>query len=144
MTAPRGFAGTLKPANTKARCVQFVRVSFDDQRRCILDLRHSGPCAPEPTDRELFHGPLPSSGSATSAAAAQLAAPAAGIQRQAVLEALATGDKTDEEIQTATGLDGDAERPRRWQLCRDHLVRDSGRMRKTTSGAWAVVWELVS
>ncbi len=84
------------------------------------------------------HDALPHSGSPTSVAAARKATPTAAVQRQAVIEALATGGKTDAEIRTATGLEGDSERPRRWQLCRDGLVRDSGRERNGM-----IVWELV-
>ena len=50
---------------------------------------------------------------------------------------------TDEEIQLALNLNPSTERPRRIELQRTGMVRDSGRKRRTTSGRLATVWEIV-
>lgn len=47
---------------------------------------------------------------------------------------------TDEEVQTALGMGGSTQRPRRVDLETAGMVRDSGRTRRTTSGRQAVVW----
>ena len=47
---------------------------------------------------------------------------------------------TDEEIQTALGMNPSTQRPRRVELVRDGVVKDSGKQRKTRSGRNAVVW----
>ena len=81
--------------------------------------------------------------SPTSAAAAELAAPRAPIQRQRVLDALRErGERgmTDEELQRALRMNPSTERPRRIELVRARLVRDSGRTRHTKSRRKAVVW----
>jgi hypothetical protein len=47
---------------------------------------------------------------------------------------------TDEEIQLALGMDPSTQRPRRVELVRQGLVRDSGAKRETRSGREAGVW----
>lgn len=47
---------------------------------------------------------------------------------------------TDEQIQKAERMDPSTQRPRRVELVRAGLVRDSGRKRRTHSGRFAVVW----
>jgi len=47
---------------------------------------------------------------------------------------------TDEEVQTALGMGGSTQRPRRVDLETAGMVRNSGRTRRTTSGRQAVVW----
>ena len=47
---------------------------------------------------------------------------------------------TDQEIQDATGLDQNTERPRRVWLMDHGIVKDSGLTRRTKSGRKAVVW----
>ena len=47
---------------------------------------------------------------------------------------------TDEEIQHALGMACQTETPRRRELVKMHLVRDSERKRKTSSGRRAKVW----
>ena len=47
---------------------------------------------------------------------------------------------TDEELQDFLRLNPSTERPRRIELVAKHLVKDSGRTRKTRSGREAVVW----
>jgi transcription initiation factor IIE alpha subunit len=66
--------------------------------------------------------------------------------REIVLEALIhRGNRgaTDDELQTALGMDPSTERPRRVELERAGLVIDSGERRKTRSGREAVVWMAV-
>ncbi len=47
---------------------------------------------------------------------------------------------TDEEIQVSIPMKPNTERPRRVELVRAGLIRDSGKKRKGTSGHQAVVW----
>jgi hypothetical protein len=88
--------------------------------------------------------PLPAQWhSPTSRAAALAAEPAADTQRRAVLDYLRSrgaDGATDEEIQTALALPGNAERPRRISLVAGGHVRDSGTTRPTRAGRAAVVW----
>ena len=50
---------------------------------------------------------------------------------------------TDEELQADLAMPPSTQRPRRVELVKAGLVRDSGRVRKTRSGRNAVVWEAV-
>lgn len=80
----------------------------------------------------------------TSMAAAVAAVPAAKTQRHAVWTALlAAGPMTDEQIQHALSMNPSTERPRRVELVRSGLVRDSGQRAKTSSGRLATVWVAV-
>lgn len=84
--------------------------------------------------------------SPTSVAAAEQVKPIAETQRRLVLSILQmAGERglTDDEIQAATGMNPSGARPRRIELVRAGLVRDSGRTRKTRSGREAVVWTAV-
>jgi hypothetical protein len=86
----------------------------------------------------------PSSNAAATRRAAGVAIrPDARRLRARVLEYLVgrgpTGG-TDEEIQSALGLSGDTERPRRRELQQAGLVVDSGQVRPTSSGRLAVAW----
>jgi len=47
---------------------------------------------------------------------------------------------TDQEIQDALSMDPSTERPRRVDLVKRGLVKDSGRTRLTRSGRKATVW----
>lgn len=47
---------------------------------------------------------------------------------------------TDQEIEDATGLPGNSERPARLSLVRAGKVADSGRYRSTRAGLPAIVW----
>lgn len=47
---------------------------------------------------------------------------------------------TDEELQHGIGLEGSTQRPRRVELLRAGLIKDSGRTRATASGRQATVW----
>lgn len=81
--------------------------------------------------------------SPTSVAAAERAEPAAATQRRAVLDFLrgrGAEGATDEEIQVALGMVGNTQRPRRGELQKAGLIRDSGTTRPTRSGCKAVVW----
>ncbi len=51
---------------------------------------------------------------------------------------------TDEEIQTISSLPPSTQRPRRIELVRLGLVRDSGKIALTRSGRKAVLWEAVT
>ncbi len=86
------------------------------------------------------------SGSETSKAAAEKAKPNAASQRARVLKLITEScwrddpGLTDEEIQDRLGLTGNTQRPRRMELLKTGVVKDSGRTRKTKSGREAVVW----
>lgn len=84
------------------------------------------------------HGPL-----FASREAATRAAPRASGDRLRILHALAEhGCMTDEAIQVTLDMNPSTERPRRGELVDDGLVRDSGTMGRTHSGARAVLWEI--
>jgi hypothetical protein len=81
--------------------------------------------------------------SRTSMAAAEDIKPRVNEQCKAVLRALRRsrgGGLTDEQILQRSGLGPNTARPRRIDLTRMGLVRDSGRTRKTASGRPATVW----
>ena len=91
----------------------------------------------------LFARPAPSvRGSITSAAAAESLAPATltALHRK-LLRFLATclAGATDEEMQTALGMNPSTQRPRRVELQRRGLVVPDG-TRRTKSGRMATVW----
>ena len=82
-------------------------------------------------------------GSSTSREAAERIAPAVNRLQLVVLRAIeAAGEAglTDEQICEATGLNPSTERPRRVELERSGLVRDSEARRPTVSGRSAAVW----
>ncbi len=99
-------------------------------------------------DATLFDLPIqpPSHRSAprgTSAPAADSLRGAAAALRRQVFELIAAAGETgltDEEGQAASGLDGNTYRPRRWELEKAEMVKDSGQRRKTRSGRAAAVW----
>lgn len=79
----------------------------------------------------------------TSRAAAEAIAPRAATLRRLVLEWLQSqGEQggTDEEGRLALGLTVSTCVPRRVELMKAGLVRDSGRTRPTRSGRQATVW----
>jgi predicted transcriptional regulator len=80
--------------------------------------------------------------SETSLAAAEAIRPRLGELQQRVLAVVRHSPATDEEIQDALGMGPSTERPRRVELVRAGLVRDSGETRATRSGRQAVVWEV--
>jgi hypothetical protein len=85
----------------------------------------------------------PHSGGPTSQAAAEAILPNAATLRHRVLCYIAEqGGKgaTDAEIQAALSMAGNTERPRRQELEKVKLIRDSGKTRPTPSGRQAVVW----
>lgn len=49
---------------------------------------------------------------------------------------------TDDAISVALGVNGNSTRPGRIELCRQGLVVDSGRRRRTLTGSSATVWVL--
>lgn len=79
-------------------------------------------------------------GSETSEAAAKSIKTDKG--RAAVLAVLRQhpGGLTDEEIQGLTGLSPSTERPRRVELWRSGVLKDSGVRRPTSTGRYAVIW----
>lgn len=82
-------------------------------------------------------------GSATSEAAAESMEPEAGTLRAEVLNAIRRNTPpglTDEELQEGLPMPANTERPRRRELERAGLIRDSGTTRPTKSGRQAVVW----
>jgi len=81
--------------------------------------------------------------SQTSFDAAKAIEPASGTLRAAVLFCiLNSGEQglTDEEIQNSLSMNPSTQRPRRVELVKAGLIRDSGQIRKTSSGRNAVVW----
>lgn len=96
--------------------------------------------------RTLFDDPPAQQHSPTSVAAAEAIAPVAATLRRLVLEAIAVAGAdglTDEEVIQKTGIQPSTARPRRIDLVRAGLVRDSRQTRKTTSGRSATVWVAV-
>ena len=51
-----------------------------------------------------------------------------------------TYGRTDEELHDLTKYELNAVRPRRWQLVKDEIIKDSGITRPTHSGMAAIVW----
>jgi hypothetical protein len=80
--------------------------------------------------------------SETSREAAEAIKPKVNDLHRMVLDALrgATDGLTDEEMQELIPMKPSTQRPRRIELCKLGLVRDSGRTRKTRSCRKAVVW----
>lgn len=86
--------------------------------------------------------PIPFSNDTTSREAAESVREQLSRLRGRVLEAIVSGPDgaTDEEIQLYCALGGNTERPRRGELEKLGLIRDSGRTRRTASGRRAIVW----
>lgn len=83
-------------------------------------------------------------GSSTSQEAARAIAPVTGTLRARVLVAIRQeGGVTDEEGMDLLEMPASTYRPRRVELVRDGLVRDSGQTRDTKSGRKAVIWVTV-
>ena len=94
--------------------------------------------------QDLFSDQPVQAHSETSREAGEQAKPIAAKLREQVYEFLRsnTCGCTDEEIQIGLGMNPNTQRPRRIELVRAGLVRDSGIKRKTNSGRDAVVWEV--
>lgn len=60
-----------------------------------------------------------------------------------LLRGFPTSGATDEQIQHCLSMNPSTERPRRIELVRMGLVRDSGRTRETSSGRKAIVWTVL-
>ena len=96
---------------------------------------------------DLFSSPPAIPGSDTSEAAAEAIRPTVKGLRAAVFACIigrGPVGATDAEIQAALELPSDTERPRRRELVRLGMVRDSGQRRPTPSGRLAVVWSAVT
>lgn len=81
---------------------------------------------------------------ATSAAAGAAILPKSGTLRRRVYDFIASrGDRgaTDEEMQDVLEMGANTQRPRRVELLRDGLIRQSQEKRETKSGKLAVVWK---
>lgn len=81
--------------------------------------------------------------SATSRAAAASIEPKAGTKRAKVLEYIrscSAQGATDEEMQQCIPMSPNTQRPRRVELLKAKLIKDSGITRKTMGGDEAVVW----
>jgi hypothetical protein len=79
----------------------------------------------------------------TSHAAAVSAQWNADTQRAKVYRSLSRAGffgRTDHELQSILAMNPSTERPRRVELVKKGLVKDSGRRRLTPSGRKAVVW----
>lgn len=50
---------------------------------------------------------------------------------------------TDDEIAVTLGLDGNSVRPRRGELEKQERIRWSGKVRRTRTGRYARVWEVM-
>ena len=82
--------------------------------------------------------------SGTSKAAAKEIEPhMTDLQRQLLTWLRNNGPATDREMQGWIPMDPNTQRPRRVELVRLGLVRDTGEKRKTRSGRSAVVWEVI-
>ena len=85
--------------------------------------------------------------SPTSNAAAEAIRPNAGTLRRVVFDAIVNAGErgmTDEELQDSIPMEANTERPRRRELVRLNLIKDSGSTRPTRSGHPAVVWVAVT
>ena len=90
-----------------------------------------------------FNPHPPSSGPATSGAAAHAIKPHSPTLRDQVFAAINAGGPdgiTDAEGQALTELSGDTYRPRRWELTRARLIKRTGQTRETPSGRRADCW----
>jgi hypothetical protein len=80
--------------------------------------------------------------SATSRAAATAIAPDLNELQARVLGVIRLmGQATDEQLQHALRMNPSTQRPRRIELAKLGLIRDSGRTAPTRSGRQAVLWE---
>lgn len=82
-------------------------------------------------------------GSDTSKAAAESIGPRAPTQRRRVFDFIHEAGEhggTDDEGEIALGMSPQSYTPRRGELARAGLIRDSGRRRPTASGHPATVW----
>ncbi len=79
--------------------------------------------------------------STTSERAAQQIAGSVDTMRRMILASLqAHGPMSDEQLQIGLSINPSTERPRRIELCKLGLVRDSGLTGKTRSGRACTLW----
>lgn len=92
-------------------------------------------------NQTLLNFDRPHNSTPTSIAAADSQAPSkCDKDRQAILEHVrSAGGATRDEIEAATGIQGNTVRPRVWELVRAGKLVESGEKRKTRGGCWAVV-----
>jgi prophage antirepressor-like protein len=101
-----------------------------------LGLFDAPPAAPAP----------PASNPTTSRAAARAIEPVAATFRRRVLDVLRSRGAhgaTDQEMQDALGMNPSNQCPRRQELQKMGLARDSGNTRATRSGRKAIVWTAI-
>lgn len=80
----------------------------------------------------------------TSRAAARSIKGKSAAQRAEILAHLSVnGPASDEQLQRELGMAQNSERPRRVELERAGLIRDSGRRATAESGRRVVLWEVV-
>jgi len=91
--------------------------------------------APDDSGLPLFARPTPSREAAASQSPAKK-----GGDKARILEVLAAGPLTDEEIAAAAGLLDNTVRPRRGELVRDGLVVAVDDLGKTRAGKRATRW----
>lgn len=99
-----------------------------------------------PTQVTIEYGAPFQSHSMTSSDAAKAIEPKAGTLRSMLLNELRQfreSGLTDAQMQDHTGMDPSTQRPRRIELLKAGLIKDSGRTRKTASGRQATVWVAV-
>ena len=124
--------------------VDLETVEWAEMRALVLD----GNADTRPIDalRECAVAEPPSSGPETSAAAARRKRASATECREQVREvirAAGPGGITDEGICQRLCWSGNSVRPRRWELVRLGLVRDTGRTERAASGCRAILWASV-
>lgn len=77
----------------------------------------------------------------TSRAAAEAIKLSVTLIQAAVLTTIEKAPATDDELCRRLDMQGNTLRPRRVELVKKGLIKDSGEKRKTSSGRKAVVWE---
>lgn len=129
----------MSPARMCAACLSY---------RCRCEPVEPAPVeCPATIPLALFPTTPPSNGTPTSQAAADsLTEATLNEQQRAVLNALwryrVNIGLTDEEVCKLTGLNPNAERPRRGELVAGGWVEDSGETRMVRSGRKATIWRV--
>ena len=83
----------------------------------------------------------------TSLEALESVKPSTDVMRAKVAQFIRRRKKkgaTDEEVQDALDMNGNTQRPRRWELIEEGFVKDSGTRRSTRALRSSIVWVWVS